>query len=115
MLLAAMGLYGSLAETVRRRRRELGIRMALGADSGALMRMVTGQGLRLSSAGLALGLAATLALSRVLESFLYGLEPYDPLTLGLVGALLLCVSAVACLAPARRATTVNPVTVLKTE
>ena len=115
MLLAAMGLYGSLAETVRRRRRELGIRMALGADSGALMWMVTGQGLRLSSAGLALGLAATLALSRVLESFLYGLEPYDPLTLGLVGALLLCVSAVACLAPARRATTVNPVTVLKAE
>ena len=115
MLLAAMGLYGSLAETVRRRRRELGIRMALGADSGTLLRMVTGQGMRLSVVGLGLGLVATLGLSRVLESFLFGLEPYDPLTLGLVALVLLCVSAVACLGPAHKATSVNPVTVLKAE
>jgi predicted permease len=115
MLLAAMGLYGSLAETVRRRRRELGIRMALGADRVALLRMVTGQGMRLTGAGLAVGLVATLALSRVLGSFLYDLEPYDPLTLAAVSAFLVLLSVVACLGPAHKATAVDPVTVLRAE
>jgi putative ABC transport system permease protein len=115
MLLAAMGLYGSLAETVRRRRRELGIRMALGADTGTVLGMVTGAGMRLSLAGLAVGLVSTLALSRVLRSFLYGVEPYDPLTLGSVALVLLGVSLLACLAPARRATRVGPATVLQAE
>ena len=115
LLLAAMGLYGSLAESVGRRRREIGIRMALGADAAAVLRMVTGQGMRLSLSGLALGLVATVALSRVLASFLYDLEPFDPLTLGVVAMVFVGVSAIACLGPARRATSVDPVTVLNAE
>lgn len=112
MLLAAVGLHGSLAHAVRQRQRELGVRMALGADRGSVLRMVLSQGLRVSVIGLAIGIAGTLALSSVLESFLYGMEPYDPLTLLGVGVVLLLVSAAACLAPARRATAVDPVKVL---
>ncbi len=115
MLLAAAGLYGSLAHTVRRRQRELGIRMALGADRAAVLRMVLTQGMRVSMTGLAFGMIATLGLSRVLSGFLYDMEPYDPATLLMVGAVLALVSAVACLAPARRATAVDPVAVLKAE
>jgi putative ABC transport system permease protein len=115
MLLAALGLYGTLAETVRRRRRELGIRMALGADAGTLLGMVTGAGMRLSLVGLGVGLVATLALSRVLRSFLYGVEPYDPLTLAVVTLVLMGVSLLACLAPARKATRVDPATVLQAD
>ncbi len=115
MLLAAAGLYGSLAHTVRRRQRELGIRMALGADRTTVLRMVLSQGMRVSITGLAVGMMGTLALARVLSGFLYDMEPYDPVTLLGVGAVLVLVSAAACLAPARRATAVDPVTVLKAE
>ncbi len=114
-LLAAAGLYGSLAHSVGRRQRELGIRMALGADRASVLGMVVGQGMRLAMAGLVVGMLATLLSTRVLASFLYGVEPNDPATLLMVGAVLVLVSAVACLAPARRATAVNPVAVLKAE
>jgi putative ABC transport system permease protein len=115
MLLAAMGLHGSLAHAVRRRQRELGVRIALGADRGSVLRMVLAQGLRVSVVGLVIGIVGTLALSRVLAAFLYDMEPYDPLTLGGVSVVLLLVSAIACLAPARRATGVDPVKVLGAE
>jgi putative ABC transport system permease protein len=115
MVLAAAGLHGTLSHSVRRRQRELGIRMALGADRTSVLRMVLAQGLRVSLAGLALGIGGTLALSRVLASFLYDMEPYDPLTLVGVAAVLLSVSALACLVPARRATAVDPVRVLQAE
>ncbi len=115
MLLAAAGLYGSLTHSVGRRQRELGIRMALGADSAGVLRMVLSQGMRLSMAGLALGMIATLFFTRVLAGFLYGVEPNDPATLLMVGGVLLLVSVGACLAPARRATAVDPVAVLKAE
>ncbi len=115
MLLAAAGLYGSLAHAVGRRQREFGVRMALGAHRAGVLRMVLGQGMRVSMAGLALGMIATLWFTRVLESFLYGVEPNDPATLLVVGAVLVLVSAAACLAPAQRATAVDPVTVLKAE
>lgn len=115
MLLAAAGLHGSLAHAVRRRQRELGVRIALGADRGSVLRMVLAQGLKVAGAGLALGIAGTLAMSGVLEAFLYGMEPYDPLTLAGVALVLILVSAVACLAPARRATAVDPVRVLGAE
>ncbi|MEE8146006.1 MAG: FtsX-like permease family protein, partial [Longimicrobiales bacterium] len=115
MLLAAAGLYGSLAHSVSRRQRELGVRMALGADRAGVLRMVLGQGMRLSVAGLAVGMIAALLSTRVLSGFLYGVEPNDPVTMLMVGAVLVLVSAVACLAPARRATAVDPVTVLKAE
>ena len=109
MLLAAAGLYGSLAHAVGRRQRELGIRMALGARGGDVLRMVLSQGMRLAMAGLALGMIATLVFTRVLAGFLYEVEPNDPATLLLVGAVLVLVSAAACLAPARRATAIDPV------
>ena len=114
-LLAAAGLYGSLAHSVGRRQRELGIRMALGADRAGVLRMVLGQGMRLSLAGLTVGMIAALLSTRVLAGFLYGVEPNDPATLLMVGAVLVLVSAGACLAPARRATAIDPVTVLKAE
>ena len=115
MLLAAAGLYGSLTHSVGRRQRELGVRMALGADRARVLRMVLSQGMRVSMAGLTLGMIATLFLARVLTSLLYGVEPNDPATLLMVGTVLVLVSAAACLAPARRATAVDLVTVLKAE
>ncbi len=115
MLLAAAGLYGSLAHSVGRRQRELGVRMALGAQRAGVLWMILGQGMRLSMAGLVLGMIATLWFTRALAGFLYEVEPNDPATLLLVGAVLVLVSGAACLAPARRATAVDPVTVLKAE
>ena len=115
LLLAAAGLHGSLAHTVRRRQRELGVRMALGADRSSVLRMVMRQGMRLSAIGLALGLVGTLALTRVLASFLFDMQPWDPPTLLGVAIILLLVCALACFAPARRATAVDPTRVLQAE
>jgi predicted permease len=114
-LLAAMGLYGLLGHSIRSRRSELGLRMALGADRSTLLWMVLRQGMALAAAGMVLGLALTLAFSGVLRSFLYDLEPTDPMTLGLVASVMLLVSAAACIGPARRATAVEPVKVLGAE
>jgi predicted permease len=115
MLFAAAGLHGSLAHLVRSRQREIGVRMALGADRSSVPRMVLGQGMLVTGVGLALGLSGTLALSRVLASFLYDVRPYDPPTLLVVALVLTLVAAAACLSPARRATTVDPVRVLGAE
>jgi putative ABC transport system permease protein len=115
LLLAAVGLHGSLAHTVRRRQRELGVRIALGADRSSVLGMVMRQGMRLSVVGLALGLAGTLALTRVLATFLFDMQPWDPPTLLGVAAILLLVCAAACFAPARRATAVDPVKVLQAD
>jgi predicted permease len=115
MLLAAAGLHGSLAHAVRRRQRELGVRIALGADRGSVLRMVLTQGLRLAAVGLVIGIAGTLAMSGLLDAFLYGMAPYDPLALAGVAVVLMLVSAAACLAPALRATSVDPVKVLGAE
>jgi putative ABC transport system permease protein len=115
LLLAAVGLHGSLAHTVRRRQRELGVRIALGADRSSVLGMVMRQGMRLSVVGLVLGLVGTLALTRVLATFLFDMQPWDPPTLLGVAAILLLVCAAACFAPARRATTVDPVRVLQSD
>jgi putative ABC transport system permease protein len=115
LVLAAAGLHGSLAHTVRRRQRELGVRIALGADRASVLRMVMRQGMRLSVVGLALGLTGTLALTRVLATFLFDMQPWDPPTLLGVAVVLLAVCAAACFAPARRATTVDPVRVLQAD
>jgi putative ABC transport system permease protein len=115
LLLAAAGLHGSLAHMVRRRQRELAVRMALGADRSSVLHMVMRQGMHLSAIGLALGLLGSLAMSRVLASFLFDVQPWDPPTLVGVAVFLLLVCAVACLAPARRATAVDPVKVLQAE
>jgi hypothetical protein len=114
-LLAAVGLYGTMTHFVERRRRELSIRMALGANREGLVRMVFGRGMRLTMAGLTIGMIGTLFVTRTLTSLLYGVEPNDPATLLLVGAVLVLVSAAACLIPALRAISVNPVSVLRAE
>jgi predicted permease len=115
LLLAAAGLHGSLAHMVQRRQRELGVRMALGADRSSVLWMVMRQGMHLSAIGLALGLLGSLAMSRVLASLLFDTQPWDPPTLLGMAVFLLLVCAVACFAPARRATAVDPVKVLQAE
>jgi predicted permease len=115
VLLAAAGLYSSLSHWVGRRRRELGIRMALGADRGEVQRMVLGQGIGVALAGLLIGVAGALASGRALSGFLFGVSPYDPMLLLVAGIVMLLVALVASFAPARRATAVDPVTVLNSQ
>ena len=113
LLLTAVGLYGVISYTVARRRGEMGLRMALGATRARLLRMIVGQGLRTTVAGLALGLGAAAALRKLLESMLYGVGPLDPWTFGAVPVALLCVAALACYLPARRASGVDPAKALR--
>jgi predicted permease len=114
-LLAAVGLYGTMTHFVERRRRELSIRIALGANRDGVVRMVFGRGMRVTMAGLGTGMIGTLFLTRTLTNLLYGVEPNDPATLLLVGVVLVLVSGAACLVPAFRAVSVDPVAVLKAE
>ena len=113
LLLAAFGLYGVLGYTVSRRRREIGVRMALGAGRGQVVRLVVGQGGALVTAGIVLGLLAAAAASRIVESVLFGVTPADPLTFTAVTAVLLGVALLACWLPARRAARIDPMDVLR--
>jgi len=115
LLLAAVGIYGILANAVRQRTHEMGIRLALGASPGAVFRLVIGQGMGLAVIGTGVGLGVALALMWYLESLLYEVKPTDPLTFGGVALLLLGVSLLACWIPARRATKVDPMTALRIE
>jgi putative ABC transport system permease protein len=115
LLLAATGVYGVMAHAVAERRAEIGIRMALGAQAGDVLRLVLGQGGRLIGGGLLAGLAGALALTRFLETLLFGIGARDPLTLVAIAALLAAVATVACLLPARRASRVDPMAALRVE
>ena len=115
LLLAALGIYGVLAYSVSRRTREIGVRMALGAQVADVLRLVLRQGLGLAGAGLVLGLGGAVAVTRLLRSFLYEVTPLDPLTFGAVMVLLAAVSLLACWMPARRAARVEPMTALRNE
>jgi len=115
LLLAAGGIYGVLAYSVTQRQREIGIRMALGAQPHTVVSLMIGQGLRLALVGAVIGIAAALALTRVVRSLLYAVTPTDPLTFAAVTVLLLLVALLACWLPARRAARVDPVVALRSE
>jgi predicted permease len=115
LLLAAIGIYGVTSYAVNRRTREIGIRMALGADRGDVRRLVLRQGLMLTTIGVFIGLGVGAAGSRVLQSLLYGVSSVDPMTFGTAAILCLAVAIAASYLPARRATRVEPVTALRAE
>jgi putative ABC transport system permease protein len=115
LLLAAIGLYGVVAFSVSQRVREIGLRMALGASSSDVSRLVLWDGLKVALAGVGLGVAGALFAARFLESLLYEVEPRDPLTLVLIAALLVGVALVASYLPARRASRIDPFAALRTE
>jgi putative ABC transport system permease protein len=114
-VLAALGLYGVMSYTVVRRTREIGIRMALGAERARVLRLVLGEVALLVVVGLAFGLPMSMILGRLVSSQLYGLSPMDPATLVSATAFLLSVALVAAYLPARRATGVDPTTALRHE
>ena len=115
LLLAAIGTYGVLSYGVTQQRRDIGIRMALGAERGLVLRSVMGHGLKLTCVGLVAGLAGALVLTRLMETLLFGVRPSDPATLAGVVALIITVAAAACLVPAVRATRVDPMVALRDE
>jgi ABC-type antimicrobial peptide transport system permease subunit len=115
LLLAAIGTYGVLSYLVAERRREIGIRMALGATREGVLRSVLGYGLQLTGIGLLAGLAVALALTRLMETLLFEVRPTDPATMVSVAAVITFVAVIACLVPAQRATRVDPIAALRVE
>jgi ABC-type antimicrobial peptide transport system permease subunit len=115
LLLGIVGIYGVIAYVVSQRTREIGIRIALGAQRAELLRMFVRQGLLLAGAGVALGLAAAAGLTQLMSSLLFGVTALDPLTYAVVSALLLVVSVLASYLPARRAMVIDPVHALRGE
>ena len=115
LILACIGIYGIMAYTVARRTNEIGIRMALGAQSGRVLRMVLREASWLAVIGVVAGLAAAITLGRLIASMLYGLKPYDPLTLAFAAFLLAFVALAASWIPARRAANIDPIKALRHE
>jgi putative ABC transport system permease protein len=115
LLLAAVGLYGVMSYSVSQRRREMGIRVALGARRADVLRLVVGQGLSLAAAGIAAGLALSLGVTRLVVSLLYEVSPYDPWAFFGVPLLLGAAAVLACAVPAWRAGSADPTEALRSE
>ena len=115
LLLAGIGSYGLLSFLVGMRRREIGIRLAVGATRSQVFRLVVGSGARLVGVGLGVGLALSAGVGMALQSLLIGISPADPLTYAGVVAILVVVAAAACVLPARRATAIDPAVMLRDE
>jgi putative ABC transport system permease protein len=115
LVLASIGLYGVMSFAVSQRTRELGIRMALGAQAKDVFNLVLRQGMGLIVCGLVLGLGVSVAVTRLLTSFLYGISPTDGITFAAIPIVLAIVAGLACCIPARRATNVDPLVALKYE
>jgi ABC-type antimicrobial peptide transport system permease subunit len=115
LALAIAGIYGVMTYSVTQRRKEIGVRIALGATPGQVFRIILGQGLTTTAIGLAFGMVAALALTRAIESLLFGVTPTDPVTFAAVIGVLVSVAALACYLPARRATDADPMDALRQE
>ena len=115
LTLAAIGTYGILSYMVSERQREIGIRMALGADTGQVMRLVMGQGIAIAGIGIIVGIVGAYSLSRLTASLLYGVSPSDPLTFGIVAAVIAAVAVAACVVPTRRALRVDPLEAIRAD
>jgi putative ABC transport system permease protein len=115
LVLAALGIYGVMSQTVAQRTREIGIRLALGAQRLNVFKLIIGQGMALTIVGLAAGWLIASALTRVLQSVLYDVSPLDPIIFASVGFMLMTVSALTCYLPARRATKIDPINALREE
>lgn len=115
LVLATIGVYGVMAFMVSGRSREIGIRLALGARPGDVLRMILRDGACLTAAGVVIGLIAALALTRVMQTLLFEITPTDPVTFATFAALIALAAMLACFVPARRATRVDPVSALRAE
>jgi len=115
LLLGVVGIYGVISYAVSQRRREIGIRAALGAQRGELQRMFVRYGLALAGVGVAIGLVTAAGLTRLMSSLLYGISPLDPLTYAVVPNILCAATVLACYLPARRAASADPVEALRAE
>ncbi len=115
LLLSTIGIYGVISYAVSERSHEFGLRIALGAQAGDVLQMVLRQGLILSVTGVAIGLTASLGVTSLLSNFLYGVRPYDPLTLVLVSVFLIGITILATYVPAHRAANVDPMVTLRRE